>query len=382
MKVCIDAQPFVSKRTGVGRYTYALVEAFSRKKLDMDISVFYFNARRNFKDQAMIRKNPRLKSREMKWIPGFVAHKFWNIFSFPRMELFTGKQDLFHFTNFTALPVKKGKVLLTICDATFKRFPKTMEKMNRQRFEKLLEKSMHVSSGIIAISEYTKKELMELFQYPEDRIFVTHLGIDEKFKKVMDIAALEKLKKQYGINGPFILFTGTLEPRKNIPLLIQAFNVLAKSLKHHLVIIGRKGWSYEKILKEIEDSPYQKRIHHLGYVKDHDLPGLYSAADLFVFPSLYEGFGLPPLEAMKCGTPVISSDQASLKEVLRDGAYFFNPYKTDAGMLAEICKEILLDEEKRQAFIKKGESVAGSYLWETTAEKTLEIYKKVGSRSA
>ena len=376
MKVCIEAQSFVSKRTGVGRYTYALIREFSRKSLETDISVFYFNARRNFKDQNMIRMNPRMKNKEIKFFPGFLAYKIWNTFSYPPVELLAGCHDLYHFTNFTALPVKKGKVLLTICDATSKRFPETMEKTNKKRMERLLEKSMQISSGIIAISEFTKKEIVALFQYPEDRIFVTHLGVEEKFSKVTDKARRKKLREYYEIKEPFILFTGTLEPRKNIPLLIQAFHVLARQEKHHLVIIGRKGWFCEGILKEIEDSPFRERIHHLGYVSDDDLPVLYSAADLFVFPSLYEGFGFPPLEAMRCETPVLSSDRASLKEVLKDGVSYFNPEKITPEGLAELIKENLMDHEKREVLIKKGKAVAESYTWEKTAQQTLEIYKK------
>ncbi|MCK5707553.1 MAG: glycosyltransferase family 4 protein [Candidatus Aureabacteria bacterium] len=377
MKICIEAQPFVAKRTGVGRYTYCLIESFAKRDLDCDISVFYFNARRNFKDQEMIKKNPRMKNKEIKYIPGFIAYKLWTYFSTPKVEFYAGEHDLYHFTNFVTLPVKKGKKLVTVYDASFKRFPEFAEEKNKARLERMLEETLDVADGLAVISEFTKKEIVTLFKYPEDKIFVTHLGVDDCFKKVNDIAKLDAIKIKYKINGPFLLFTGTLEPRKNIPLLIKAFNILAKNTNYHLVIIGRCGWSYESILKEIEESRFSDRIHHLGYVKETDLPLMYSAADMFVFPTFYEGFGLPPLEAMRSGTLVISSDQASLKEVLKDGVVYFDPFKTTPDDLYDIIIDHIRNDAKRELIIKRGFDIANSYTWEKTADKTLEIYKKI-----
>ncbi|MBN1521181.1 MAG: glycosyltransferase family 4 protein [Candidatus Aureabacteria bacterium] len=377
MKVCIEGQPFVSKRTGIGRYTYCLVREYVRRDPGMEISVFYFNARRNFREQDMIKKSPGLRNREIRWIPGFLAYKMWNTFSFPPVEFFTGTHDLYHFTNFTAAPVKRGKILLTVCDATIKRFPGTMEKTNRLRLERLMERSLHESSAVIAISEFTKKEIASLFQYPEERIFVTHLGIEDNFQKIRESRLLEDIKRKYGIQDSFILYAGTLEPRKNISHLIRAYNICAKEIPHHLVLVGRKGWSFEEIEKAIALSPFRERIHQLGYLPDQDLPAIYSCADLFVFPSLYEGFGFPPLEAMRCETPVLSSDRASLKEVLKDGAFYFNPHQTDEKALAVMIKDILSDKDECAEKVREGLQIARSYTWDKTAEKTLEIYKKV-----
>jgi glycosyltransferase involved in cell wall biosynthesis len=376
MKICIEAQPFVADRTGVGRYTYNLVRSFSGMKLEDDFSVLYFNARGNFREQEMIRKNPRMTNREIKYIPGFLAYNLWTYLSFPPVELYAGFHDLYHFTNFTTLPVRRGKVIVSIYDATFKRYPQFMEKTNAARLERLMERTLFESDGIIVISEFIKKEMSSFFQYPEKRIYVTHLGIEEKFRKEDDGEKLKGVRKKYGIEEPFILHTGTLEPRKNITYLVRAFNEAAKKEKHHLVIVGRLGWSYQAILKEIERSPYKDRIHHLGFVEDDDLPLLYSAADLFVFPSLYEGFGFPPLEAMACGLPVISSDRGSLSEVLRDGAALFNPEMTEPEGLAEMIVELLHDENKRNFLVEKGKAVSGKYTWENTARMTLDAYRE------
>ncbi len=375
-RVTIEAQPIVKYRTGIGRYVFCLLKAFSLINLnDIDIRAFYFNFRRNFKDRHIFKGN--VKSREINLFPGFLPYTLWKHIDFPPVEWFSGKSDLFHFTNFTLLPVKKGKKIITFHDAAIKRFPETMEDKNRKRLERLLEVSLFRADSVIAVSEFTKKELIEFYQYPEEKIFVTHLGIEDIFNNRIDEKFLSAVRKKYFLNFPFILYVGTIEPRKNVSLLIRAFNIAAKKINHHLVIVGRKGWKTDKIIREAEESQFKEKIHFLGYVEESELPSIYSLADLFVFPSLYEGFGFPPLEAMKCGTPVLSSKSASLEEILKGGAYLFDLYDCDENKLAEMIIEMLENKELRAKFIIKGLSVASNYKWEYTAKKTLEVYKKV-----
>jgi len=209
---------------------------------------------------------------------------------------------------------------------------------------------------------------------------VIYTSADPRFKFLRDKeAARSYILHQYGIKDPFILYVGTLEPRKNIPTLIHAFAKVKKDgFPQKLLLIGGKGWKYEEIFSAINELSLTDQILIPGYVPDEDLVYFYNVADLFVYPSLYEGFGLPPLEAMACGTPVITSNKSSLPEVVGDAALLVDPL--DVRALAGAIERVLANEELRAQLSERGLKRAKFFSWKKTAERTWEVYRAVGDR--
>jgi glycosyltransferase involved in cell wall biosynthesis len=212
-----------------------------------------------------------------------------------------------------------------------------------------------------------------------ERITVVHLAADPSFKPVPD-GETRHIANQYGLEPGFLLFVGTLEPRKNVPGLLHAYRILLdqKVTAEPLVLVGGKGWLYEEIFDRVEALGLNDQVRFLHGVPDADLPGLYSAASVLTTPSFYEGFGLPALEAMSCGTPVVVADRASLPEVVGDAGILVDP--EDPGAIAEGLKRVLTDEELRAKMETLGLGRASSFSWERVARETLDVYRQVLDR--
>jgi glycosyltransferase involved in cell wall biosynthesis len=237
----------------------------------------------------------------------------------------------------------------------------------------ILPRTLRNADKIIAISQNTKNDLIKHFNIPEDKIRVVYLAVNNNYKPVSN-EEVKRVKDKYNPNSPFILYVGTLEPRKNIVRLIDAFHRLKqKEIPHKLVIAGKKGWKYENIFGEIEKLKLKDDVIFTGYVSDEDLPALYNAADLFVYPSIYEGFGLPPLEAMACGTPVITSNTSSLPEVVGGAGIMVDPYNIDE--LSNKMQEVLTSKNLRKELSEKGLKRAKMFSWEKCAKETLEVFE-------
>lgn len=260
----------------------------------------------------------------------------------------------------------KGKKFLKELSASGK-FYKYIE--NRM-LKKMLENPIH----IIAISNKTKGDIIEYFGINPDRISVIHYGIDEIFRPLNSV---EDITNNYGINNPFILYVGNLEPRKNVGGIITSFYKLKKmGILHKLVIVSAtKGYYYDKILRMINKLNLEKEVTFAGFIPPKDLPRMYNAADLFVFPSFYEGFGLPPLEAMACGCPVITSNTSSLPEVVGDAGIMVNPYDVDG--LANAMYEVLCNDGLKEDMTKKGLNRTKMFSWERAAKETIKVYEEV-----
>ena len=270
------------------------------------------------------------------------------------------------------MPFKK---VMTIHDLTPTLFPHTFNLAPVLLHKLLLPRTLKTADKIIADSNSTKKDLMNHFNIPEEKIRVILLAADEKFKPLSN-KEIKEAKQKYSLNFPFILYVGTLEPRKNIPSLIKAvYKLKKKNLQYKLVIAGKKGWKYKEIFETINKLNLQNDVVFTGYVSDEDLPALYNAADMFVYPSIYEGFGLPPLEAMACGTPVITSNTSSLPEVVGDAGIMIDPPDVDG--LADAMHKVLTDGGLRADMTKKGLERAKIFSWEKCARETLEVYEEV-----
>ena len=226
---------------------------------------------------------------------------------------------------------------------------------------------------IITDSRYTASRIKGIFPWTEDRIRVIHLGVSENFKRVEDGGALRSVAENYGLPSRFMLFLGTLEPRKNLDRLLAAFADCAGDVPHSLVIAGGLGWKYERLLKRISSHPVAGRIHLTGFVEEEDLPALLSMAEFLVYPSLLEGFGLPILEAMACGTPVLTSDTSSMPEIAGDAAYLIDPGSVES--ITGGLRRLAADEGLRVELARRGRKRASGFSWRKTAEQTLEVYR-------
>jgi len=238
------------------------------------------------------------------------------------------------------------------------------------------KRTMENADKIIAISECLKQDIIKYLKVSEEKIRVVYNGKDERFKP-LDQKEIAELKRKYSLDFSFILYVGILQSRKNVSNIIKAYYKLKKEgTNHKLVIAGRgKGRQYKGILKTVKTLNLQKEVIFTGYIPDDDLPKLYNAADLFVFPSIYEAFGLPPLEAMACGTPVITSDRGAFPEVVGDAGIMIDPYDVDG--LAKAMHEVLNNNGLREDMIKKGLKRAKMFSWEKCAKGVLRVYEEV-----
>jgi len=269
--------------------------------------------------------------------------------------------------------LKNGRNILTVHDLVPLFDPDISMNGLPEYFDRLKNEINNIDM-FIAVSENTRRDIIKLLGVPENKTRVVYEAADRRYKPVKDTS---KIKKQYGLNN-FILFVGTLEPRKNIRNLIMAFSKLDRK-NYQLVVAGKKGWKYEEIFQIVESQGLKEKIKFLDYVPDGELPELYSAADLFVYPSFYEGFGLPPLEAMACGTPVIVSNRSSLPEVVGDAGLMVDP--DDVEDIARAMEKILAQPSLRRELSKKGLRQAKRFSWKRCARETIAVYKEVYSQN-
>jgi glycosyltransferase involved in cell wall biosynthesis len=293
--------------------------------------------------------------------------------------LITGRVDLFHSPDFTLPPTLSGvPTLLTVHDLSFIRDPDSAWPSLRDFLNKAVPRSVKRATHVLADSQATKDDLIEWFGTPAEKITVLYSGVDARFVPIHNQAEIDHVCAKYQLPQPFILSVGTLQPRKNYGRLIEAFAQIATARPHHLVITGGKGWLYETIFEQVRRSGLEGRVHFPGFVDDADLPTLYSAADLFAYVSLYEGFGLPLLEAMACGTPVIGSNTSSLPEVIGEVGLQVDPRSVDD--IARALQQMIDQPELRERSIGLGLERARTFTWEKAAQELLVIYDQVAHK--
>jgi glycosyltransferase involved in cell wall biosynthesis len=266
-------------------------------------------------------------------------------------------------------------IVLTVLDAYIVRSPRSFSFWQRTMMNHLFPRCIERADRIIAISNFTKNEILDLYPHiPEEKIFVTWLGVHERFR-ITPKEHKETIRRKYCLDKPFILSVSTIEPRKNLKTLIMAFARIKDKIDHDLVLIGAYGWNSKDLYSMISDLKLNDRIRFPGYVDIEELPVIYNLADVFVYPSLYEGFGLPPLEAMACGCPVITSNVASLPEVVGDAAETLDPLDIEA--LEFSIKKMLHDVDVRNKFIEKGLQNIKHFTWEQCAAETVKVYNSL-----
>jgi glycosyltransferase involved in cell wall biosynthesis len=385
-RIGFDVTSALTQGGGIGRYTRELIHALVAEAPDYDFTLFSARppAAPPVTNSLPIAANVthRPAPVEEHWL-----YRLWYRARLPLpVQAFTGRIDLFHSPDFVLPPVSGCiPTLLTVHDLSFVHYSETFPVKLVNYLNRSVPPSVRRADHILADSASTMRDLQSLWNVAPERITVLYSGVNERFRPVTDKAKLAAIRARYGLDqGPFVLTVGTVQPRKNYEMLVRAFKPVADKHPHTLVIAGGQGWMAEGLMAEIERLRLGERVRLTGFVDDNDLPGLYSAADLFVFPSLYEGFGLPLLEAMACGTPVISSDASSLPEVARDeptdetaagpaSAVLLSPHDESAWSAAML--RLLADEEARRRLIELGFARRARFSWRAAARQLADLYR-------
>lgn len=379
MKIGIDIRCLAEgKRTGVEEYTLNILENTFNLDKSHEYVLFLNSFSRPKFDVSRWEKYPHVKIRRFHFPNKLLNFLFWYL-RWPKIDKMIGGVDVFFMPNINfAAFSKQTKLILTIHDLSFEYYPETFS-LKRRLWHVFINprRLAKRAARIVTVSESSKNDIRSAYGLRAEKISVIKSGISENFREIdrNDVKFLA-VKDEYKLPFHFILFLGTIEPRKNIIALIKAYAKL-RSLQHpelekyKLVIAGGMGWKYEKIMRAIVDSPYQKDIIITGYVCDLDKEYMYNLAALFVYPSFFEGFGFPPLEAMACGVPVIASNNSSLPEIVGDDGLLVDPDKPDEIYAA--MKEILLNKDLQEVLRKKGISRAKKFQWTQAAEEFLAV---------
>lgn len=357
MKIGINVQLSIGEKTGIGNYIYYLTKAL--ENVDPINQYCYFTYQKYLSQGSWLRI-------------------LWEQFILPR-DIKNEGADVIHLPDY-ALPImdwSSRPYIITVHDLAFILYPETFSKGKLLTKLLLIKPSLAKARMIIAVSENTKKDLIDVYKVPAEKIRVVYNGVDVEQFKPLEKSGVNRRLKELNLTPGYILYVGTLEPRKNVPALIKAYKLLKEkyNIKERLVIGGGKGWLYDDIFKLVSELELIDDIVFTGYVKAQDLPYLYNGAKVFVYPSLYEGFGLPPIEAMACGVPVVTGNVSSLPEVVGDAGIQISP--TDVDSLAEAIHKIISIPEYAAELSAKGLERCKQFTWEETAKKTMAVYREV-----
>ena len=375
MRVGIDYPAAVRQGGGIGRYTRNLVQALAAQDAQNEYVLLAAGGWGPGDSAGGWPPNFRLRSIPLsdRWL-----NVMWQRLRLPLpVQLVSGHLDLYHSPDFVLPPVGRTPTVLTVHDLSFLRLPHFFVPAFRTYLEAAVSRAVRRADRILADSESTRRDLEELLAVPAEKVSVLYPGVEERFRAVADQEALDCVRVRYGLPDRFVLGVGTLQPRKNFEGLVEAFGRLVAA-RHELsglglVIAGGKGWLTGDLLALAAQHGVRGRIIMAGFVDDEDLPALYTLASVLAFPSWYEGFGLPILEAMACGTPVVSADNSSLPEVVGDAGLL-----VDAGNpveLAHALDVLLHDEGQRARLIEAGQRQARRFTWLQAAGQLLDVYR-------
>ena len=416
------------KRVGVGEYGFQLLmqlkvqgSTLNQSKLDSGQGLEVQG--QNLKFQIYLKEKPLsdLPQETEWWRYKVVGPKFlWTQIGLPiALSQVKPVLDVFFTPTHYAPRFSPCPRVISIMDLSYIYFPEMFRKRDLWKLKKWTNYSVKKAKKILTISESTKSDIIKYYKVEPGKVAVTYPGIDKKFaalKTLKNMESTEKIKKKYGIKGDYILYVGTLQPRKNLVRLIEAFGKIKRQRTDNkeqkresrngkremrnteeidgntieisgnkeeergnlkLVIAGKRGWMYEEIFEKVKDLGLEKEVVFTGYVSDKDLPSLYKGAECFVLVSLYEGFGLPVLEALSYGVPVVVSNISSLPEVAGDAGVLVNPHNVK-DIVRGINKALNYDKTKRQEMIKKGLEQVKKFSWEKCARETLEVLMEAG----
>lgn len=382
LRIALDGLPLQVRSAGIAVYTKSLVRALAEQHPEVEFVLFGLHRRRG-RGAAL---QPTRFPSNVRWATSW-AYQLVNgapIFGLPRLltlERCLGEPTVYHGTNFVVPRTRGVPVVVTVHDLALLRFPE-LGTSSLRRLVACTARAARAARLVIAVSQATARDLRESLGIPAEKIRSVGLGCDARFRPVPDSPERRAVLARYGITEPFVLHVGTSEPRKNLPALVDAYARLRATragLRQRLVLAGPRGWGHADLQRAVAASGAGGYVDFVGCIDDADLPAVYSAADLFAFPSLYEGFGLPVLEAMACGTPVVTSTAGALPEVAGNAARFVDPSNPE--MLAALLGELLADPVQRGALAERGRRNAERFTWERCARETFAVYEEaVGLR--
>lgn len=371
MKIGIDARLYRASAAGIGRYSQNLIKNLLEQDKENEYVLFMTpEDKKDFITQ-------KIKSENFKVVETDIGHYTLSEQTKLKKLIEAEKCDLVHFTNFN-FPVNfSGKFVVTIHDLTLFYFPGRSKKniIYRLAYKYIFKKACKKASQIIAVSESTKKDIIKTFNIDSKKITVVLEAADDKTFANPSSEYINKLKQKYDVDSPVILYVGQWRPHKNLLGLIDAFAELRKDTPAKLALVGKVDHAYPEIFKTIDKNQVLSDIIMPGFVNELELAAWYKIASVFVFPSFYEGFGLPGLEAMMAGTPVAASDRTSLPEIYRDAAAYFDPSKTQE--IKTALRKVITDKRYSENLTKRGFEIAKMYSWARTARETLKVYKNI-----
>ena len=378
LRVVLDAGPAVHQRAGLARYAERLASALWQNFRDaLDLTLVY-NSHSGRRLPASLGSIPALTLPlgQHRWRLGALTCQLL------RASLVEGRLpagDVYHATEHL-LPWMARPSVMTVHDLIFERYPQHHTRANRAFLRVAMPLFVRRADAIIAVSQHTRRDLLEVYATPPQKVYVVEEGIDERFRPAGE-ADIRRVKERYSIRRPYLLMVGTLEPRKNHALAFRALAQLkAEGWPHCLVAVGGGGWLFDAVQRQVESLQLSDDVIFAGHVADADLPALYSGADCFLMPSLYEGFGIPVLEAMACGAPVVCSKVSSLPEVAGEAARFIEPLTAEG--LADAVRQVLSHPKMADKMLSDGMRQAGRYRWQRAADETVQVYRAAARLSS
>lgn len=369
MRIGIDARLIYYQTAGIGQYILRLTEAMA--DLDKEDDFVLFQSR---KDKNQLATSPNFQRRVL-WTPSHHRFETKTISA----ELFPHHLDVLHSPDFIPPAFTRCPSVITVHDLAFLLYPGFLTPQSA-RYYGQVDGAARRARHIIAVSESTKRDIIRLLGVPDHKVSVIHEAAHPTFSEQDHDEARRYVVERYGLDDDFVLYVSTIEPRKNLPTLLKAFRRLVDvyHLRVTLAIAGSEGWLTEKVKETVSDLKLGECVRFLGAVTIEDLLHLYNAASVFALPSFYEGFGLPPLEAMACGTPVVVSNTSSLPEVVGDAAQLVDPNDVEAWCVA--LWRILTDRELQGEMREKGLRRAATFSWRRAGQETLDVYHKVAGK--
>ncbi len=372
MHVCLDVSPTAQNHAGLGRYAGEVARALAQQN-NLDLSLFY-------NKQGAARLPDYLSHIPYQTVN--VGNKPWrmgvmlsNMVRWPMDKTF-GAVDIFHATNHLLAHFSQAKTVYTLHDLIFLRYPEYHLPYNRWYLTFTMPRYLRAADIIVAPSECSRQDALTYYDLPESKIKVIYEAPPPSFKPESDEAVLNRVRQKYGLPEKFILHVATIEPRKNLSRLLEAFKpLLADWPDLRLVLIGKKGWLYDSFFQKLQALGLEERVIFPGFVDEADLAACYQLAEIFAFPSLYEGFGLGPLEAMACGTPVVSSNSSSLPEVVGEAGLLIDP--TDTAALSQALRRLLEDASLRADLSGRGLVQARKFSWKKAADELMTLYRSL-----
>lgn len=379
MNIAFDALPLMGRLTGIGYCEAGQVNAMTALHPEHQFTLNYFAMRhldeRNADLQPYLRKNVTAKH---AFCSPYGYRLLSSFIPVPYRWFFGKDADITHFFNYIIPPFVHGKTVVTVHDMVYRAFPETVRGRTKHMLDLGLVTSMKRADRIVTDSEFSKSEIIKYYPEFAEKIRVVPCGVDlEKFRPETDAANIARVRETYGLSEQYFLYLGTLEPRKNLERLIDAYAQFAKAHENpaQLVLAGGKGWLYDGIFAKVQSLGLEDKVIFTQYIASEDMCALMSGALAFTFPSIYEGFGMPPLEAMACGTPVLVSDAASLPEVTGDSAVIVKPDSTDS--IAEGLHRLFTDADLRARLRAEGLERAKLFSWERSAQMLYDVYSEL-----